>query len=174
MKQGEPFSLTVSVNDLPPTGRHLTIEADAASREQIARRLEIPAVEHLAGAFDVTPREGGLTVKGELKAHLTRQCVASLESVEETVAEPFEIRFSREAAQEGGEIAVDPETEAPEPLESDVLDLAEILIQQLALAMTLYPRKEGAPPLAEAYGEERAISPFEALRDAFTGKRDKG
>lgn len=175
MSERTPFALTVSLRDLPQSGRRFVIEADAEAREEIARRLKIPGVDHLAGQFEVIPSKDGAKVKGALEAHLVRQCVASLEAMEERLAEAFEIRFSRDALEQSddvdAEIEIDEDT--PEPLDADSIDLAEILIQQLALAMAPYPRKEGTTALAEAYGDDKPISPFEALRETFTAPRDK-
>ena len=57
--------------------------------------------------------------------------------------------------------------DAPEYHGGDMLDLGEMLVQQLSLAMAAFPRKEGAESLAEAYAPPENTSPFAALKGAF-------
>jgi uncharacterized metal-binding protein YceD (DUF177 family) len=107
-------------------------------------------------------------VEGSLSASLTRECVASLELMDEQVTEMFELEFSRVASAD----AVDPfDIEAPEVIEGDKLDLGELLVQQLSLAMAPFPRKPDTPSLAEAYAPPEKVSPFAALKGAL-GKSD--
>lgn len=162
------FSKVISLDDMPLPGFDWRIEADEAARKAIAERLQIPEVTRLAGELHVMRNSDGIDLSGRLGATLQRLCVASLEPMEETVSEAFEIRFSTDA-EPGGDIDVD----APEPFPEEGLDLAEILVQQLALAMAPYPHKEGVRPLAEDYGGSGHVSPFDALKGAFAARRDK-
>jgi uncharacterized metal-binding protein YceD (DUF177 family) len=76
-----------------------------------------------------------------------------------------------------------PEDDRLEPL-PEVLDLAQLLAEELALALPLYPRAEGAaggelrvgPPGAEPLGdgEERPFAQLKALRDRMEGEGGGG
>ncbi|MBI1364880.1 MAG: DUF177 domain-containing protein [Alphaproteobacteria bacterium] len=170
MTAESPFSFEVPVDSLPHGGAAFEVEADPATRRAVANRLDVPAIDRLIGRFHLAPTREGARLKGALEARLVRHCVASLEPVEESVSEEFEIAFF---LQENGETEVDFDPDAPEPLETGVVDLAEILVQQLSLAMDPYPRRPDAPPLGDTAGSDRTASPFEALREAFAGQRDK-
>lgn len=163
----------ILIENITPQGAHVELEADVGTREAIANRLGVPGVVALKGAFEVSKSAGGVEVEGTIDAIVRRECVASLEIFDEKVRETFEIRFAR-GGSGGAEIEIDEET--PEPLEGDTIDLGEILIQQLSLALDPYPRKPGAASLADAYAPEAKISPFSDLKaqfDAFDKRRDR-
>ena len=68
----------------------------------------------------------------------------------ENINENFEIRFTRQAPSDpvaSGEDSDD--WNRSELHEGDMLDVGELLVQQLSLAMAAFPRKQGAPSLAE-------------------------
>ena len=160
------------VEILPAQGTHVELDAGEEARVAIAARLGVRAVRRLTGAFDVVKSIDGVDLKARIRAVVVRECVASLEEFDETIDEPFEIHFARGMAPGHAEVEVSEET--PEPLDGDSLDLGEILIQQLALAMDPYPRKPGVGALAEAYAPEDKVRPFAGLRAAIDKARDRG
>ncbi len=162
------FSFEISLDDLGKQEKRYRLSATADERAKIAKRLETPSVEKLEGDMQVRATRTVVYVAGSLSASLTRECVASLEPMGEEVSEAFELEFSRLAPAD----EIDPfDLEAPEAIEGDVLDLGELLVQQLSLAMTPFPRKPDAESLADAYAPHENISPFAALKGAF-GKSD--
>lgn len=171
---GDAFAFRVDIGELPAGGRVYEVEAGAAERDAIARRLGAPALNRLRGVFALRATKGGLVLEGRLDAALTRECVVSLEPFEEVLEEDFRIVFARAAGPAGEDGALLVEEDTPEPLEEDSLDLAEILVQQLSLAMAPHPRKPGAEPLRAAGGRTETGSPFEKLKDAIAHDRDGG
>ena len=136
----------------------------------IARRLEIPAVRRLAGEISMKPTAAGVSLNGELDALFSRVCVRSLEPMDEAIRETFAIDFARDGAEAGG--AEDLDHEAPEPLEGETLDIAEILVQQAALAMDPYPRRDDAEIDGPA-ADPADVSPFAVLKGAIAPGRDE-
>jgi hypothetical protein len=170
----QAFSRTVRLDEIPPGGFDVRIEADAAARAAIAARLAIPEVKRLTGEFVLQRTADGFALRGRIDAALSRICVASLEPMDEMIAEDFDIRLAQTPLADRQDGEVDLDADAPEPLDGDALDLGEILVQQLALAMEPYPRKEGAKSLAEEHGAAGgSTSPFAALQGAFAARRDK-
>lgn len=161
------FSYEVDVSDVGRAGKAFHLSANEAERKKIAARLKTPSVEKLEGDMRVTATKTTVRIAGEIDADLTRECVASLEPMAEVIAETFEIEFTRIPPETDDEEDLD----APEYLEGDMVDLGELLVQQLSLAMAPFPRKEGTPSLAEAYAPEENISPFAALK-GVVGKSD--
>lgn len=158
----DSFTKVVELSRLKePQSFTLTAPDDALV--DIAARLDIPAVEALKGVMTVKPTAEGATVEGEVEASLTRQCVVTLEPIAERVAESFVIRYARES-DEAPEIELDLDDEWTEPLAGDTLDLADILVQQVALAMDPYPRKPGAEAPADLRPSPEQVSPFAALK----------
>lgn len=163
------FSYEIEIDDVGKQGRVFRLAASEEERARIAARLGAPAVQKLEGELRVSATKSMIRVEGSLDAELTRECVASLEEMQETVAETFDIDFLREAQEETG---AEEDLDAPEVHEGDRLDLGELLVQQLALAMDPFPRKEGARSLAEAYAPKETVSPFAALKGALAKDDD--
>ncbi len=173
MTDDASFRELLRIDSIPPEGWRGIVEAPPAARAVIARRLDVPEVVRLRGDFELHRIAVGVRLSGVLDAALVRQCVVSLEPVGEAVREAFAITFSGGAGA-GGAVVLDPDAEEPEPLAGDSLDLADILIQQLSLAMDPYPRKPGAVPPAGEYGEAGPASPFEALKSKIAGGGERG
>ncbi len=159
------WSHPVSFRELPESGARISLEAGEAERAEIAKRLGVEAVHFLRGDLDVKPLRDGARISGRLRAGLARTCVVSLDPMEETIDETFALTLSEGARlQKDGEDFVFADDDV-EPLEGDVIDLADLLVQQAAIAMAAYPRKPDARSLAETYGDGGEISPFAALKD---------
>ena len=162
----------IDLKRLPKEGVVSTLDADEAVRAGIAERLQAPALDQLHGEITVIPVKGGVDVRGRVQARLQRICVASLERFEERIDEMFSISFREDAElrREDEEFVFD--EEEVEFLESETLDLAELLIQQTALAMAPFPRKPEAHALVESFGDGGAISPFAELKKRFDESRE--
>ncbi len=176
------FSKIIDVTTLTTSGRHYTLEPDDESLSKIAKRFTIPAIVSLQAKLKVMPIQAGATISGSIQASLVRECVASLEEMDEKVTFDFEITFDRTApdvsdlseealADLGLEKSLEL-LEGPEPLEGDLIDIGELMVQQLSLAMDPFPRKEGAQSLSELYGTVEETSPFAILKGAITGDDD--
>lgn len=170
MKAGQKhqsLSRTIAISQLPDAPLHVEMTANTDDCVEVAARLGVPRVDRLDGVFEIERTADGAAIRARIDAALLRDCVVSLEPFTETICEPFEIRLARGALdpEPPGEIEVD--LDAPEPLDGDILDLGEILVEQLSLAMDPYPQKPGAKPLAEEFGGETRLSPFSGLSAAF-------
>jgi len=165
------FSYVIDLEKAGSKGKSWRLIASEEERAAIAARLKIPAVKKLEGEIRVTATRREIIIEGAIAAHLIRECVASLEPMDEEIAEAFDLALLRHAPEmqppEEGE-----NWEEPEVHEGAELDIGEVLVQQLSLAMDPWPRKEGAQSLAEAYGEKDRISPFAGLKEALK-KSDK-
>ncbi len=163
------FSYEIDVDDVGRAGKKFHLRANGTERAKIAKRLKTPSVEKLEGEIRVTASKTTVRITGDILADLTRECVASLEHMPETVAESFEIDFTR-IPPENDDVEEE-DLDAPEFLEGETLDLGELLVQQLSLSMEPFPRKQGAKSLAEAYAPKENASPFAGLKQAL-GKSD--
>ena len=161
------FSVAVDLRALKGGRKTFRLAASPEECALLAKRLGVPGVQRLEGEIALAVSKTEITAAGTLHAALTRQCVASLEEMTETVEDAFEIAFVRSPPnapqpQDEGEAETE-DWDAPEVHEGDVFDLGEFLAQQLALAMAPFPRKPGAASLAEQYGEDKPVSPFADL-----------
>jgi uncharacterized metal-binding protein YceD (DUF177 family) len=157
------YSVEVDLGALPPGGKLFKLAAAKGDCARIAKRLGVISVKMCEGEIQLKAGKTTINVAGTVRAALIRECVASLEEMDEAISESFEIEFMRD------ESSLDPdekieEWERPEIHEGDMFDVGELLVQQVSLAMDPFPRKEGAKSLADEYGMEAGSSPFAVLQ----------
>jgi len=169
------FSVEVDLSAFGRGEKSFILAANDAERRKIAVRLGALSVEKLEGNLRLAVAKTEIYVHGHVCAALTRECVSSLAPVDEIIDEPFEIEFVRHRPAPADDITSENDEESwrlPEVHEDEIFDLGELLIQQLALCLDPYPRKKGAPSLAEQYGRDGEASPFAVLSGAF-GKNEE-
>jgi uncharacterized metal-binding protein YceD (DUF177 family) len=168
----DPWRVPLNVVQIPDTGLHRAIEADAATRQAIAELAEVREVLSAQASFDVTPKSGGrYLVRGVVRARVGQTCVVSLDDIENEIDEPIDLMFAppeqipqmadlADEAAESEEETPDP----PEPIENGFIDLGRLATDVLFLAIDPYPRKPDAvfEPLVEAVDPED--HPFAALK----------
>ena len=168
MTEVVPWSVPVTLDQIPEGGLHRVIEAPEAAREAIARLADLQAVPELSATFDLVRHGSKLEVTGRVRARVGQTCVVSLEPMETAIDEAIELTFAPPAA---GAVRADEglsepsrkgAEEGPEPLVGNSIDLGAIATEFLVLAIDPYPRKEGAEFAAPAV-EEAGNKPFAAL-----------
>ncbi len=157
------FSREIDLGALPESGKRFSFEATKEERAAVARRLGVPAVAALRGEARVAATRSRIDVEGRIDATLVRECVASLEHVEETVADAFKVEFLRREPEAAPDADDDAWLDAPEVWEHEQLDVGELLVQQVSLAMDPFPRKEGAASLADQFGSEEEQTSFASV-----------
>lgn len=175
------------MEESPRTPRHVLRLAQAGHRQEIpfeivatageraaaAAGLGIPAIRKLRFAGRLAP-EGrqDWRLDATLGATVVQDCVVTLEPVTTRIDEPVARRYLADLPEPGPGEAEVPE----EDLERlpQALDLGEVMLEALALALPPYPRAAGVElgevavtaRGAEPLTEERA-RPFSALRDSL-------
>lgn len=144
---------------------------EAGGRAAIAAELGIPGVRKLRFAGRLLP-EGrrDWRLEASLGATVVQDCVVTLEPVatriDETVARRYVEGF-REAEGSEAEVPGDDVEGLPASL-----DLHEVMVEALALALPPYPRAEGVE-LGEVVATEPGVEPLtEETRKPFAGLRD--
>jgi uncharacterized metal-binding protein YceD (DUF177 family) len=171
MTETPEFSRPVAVSSVFRQGAlDLALEASPEERKALAGRLGLVDLATLAAALSLEPwQQDGIAVRGTFTAELAQSCVVTLEPVPCRLTGPVEARYlpaATAAALSPGELLSDPEgPEPPEPLPaSGVIDLGELVVQHLAVALDPYPRKPGvAFDPAGAGLDQTAESPFAKL-----------
>ncbi len=163
MDQQDSFSKLVTIEKIPATGTDVSFSVPDMAYAGIAERLDIPAIEALDASMHIARKGGLIEVSGSVTARLNRVCVHSLEIMQEDVRDDFQLEFEPvdEDPDLVGELEIDPD--APEPVAGETLDLVDIAIQQVSLAMAQFPRKDGAEPVRDS-GEQPSLSPFSVLK----------
>lgn len=152
------------------------IAPEAEGRAAVAEELGIPGVRKLRFAGRLVP-EGrrDWRLEAELGATVVQDCVVTLEPVTTRIDEAVLRRYLADLPEpEPGESEVPEDDVEPLP---QALDLGEVMVEALALALPPYPRAPGVElgevvatePGAEPLTEERA-KPFAGLKDALRPK----
>ncbi len=161
------WRVAVGLADVPESGLHVELSADAPTREAVAALAGVNALSRLAAVFDVTRQgRGGLRVRGQVSGTVAQTCVVTLEPVENEVCEDVDLVFAPPAAAvpvaSPEEVLHPDEADPPEPLIDGTVDLGRIATEFLVLGVDPYPRKPDAVFAAPAPAES-SDSPFAAL-----------
>jgi len=136
------WSVPLALTEVPETGLHLELAANASARGAIAKFAGLTGIPKLHASFDVARRGAGLQITGRVTAEVGQTCVVTLEPVTGAVDEDIDLLFLPGAPEP---VAVgDAEKNVPEPLLDGRVDLGAIATEFLVLGIDPYPRKEGA------------------------------
>jgi uncharacterized metal-binding protein YceD (DUF177 family) len=179
----DPWSVPVTVAQIPETGLHRDIEAGPAAREAMAELADLRQVLSASASLDVTPKGGGrFHVAGRVRARVGQTCVVTLDPIENDIDEEIDLIFAPpehipelstlvdESAESGEEIP-DP----PEPIVNGVIDLGRLATDALFLGIDPHPRGPDAvfePPLVTEDPEDHPFAVLKALQlDAKPGPK---
>jgi len=146
---------------------------DADLRAPIAARLGLLALRKLRFAGTLIPEgKRDWRLEATLGATVVQPCIVTLAPVTTRIDVPVTRRYLSEmpVLPEGDEIEM-PEDDSTEPL-PETLDLVQVMVEALALALPLYPRADGAELGDAAYAPPRVApltdedtKPFAALAE---------
>lgn len=159
-------------------GRDVSLSADAEQCAAIAKRLDLIEVKSLTVDAKLSSVAGGVKAKGVVKAQVVQACAATDLPIKARIEEEFELRFLRNIDQ--ADVAEDEEIEISSedceilPLEQERLDIGEVGVQSLSLALDPFPRHPDADRILAEKGilTEEQAGPFAALA-ALKGQQGK-
>lgn len=155
---------------------------DAEERARIARFLDIEAVERMTLTVRLFPLDGdGWEARGQLTATVVQSCVVTLEPVRNVVDTPVRRTYLHAPdIPESAEMELDEDDLDPPDVFDTHIDLGQLAVETLALALDPWPRAEGAEFDARRYGEpgaeavdEETSRPFASLAE-LRHKLDRG
>lgn len=136
-----------------------SIKADAEECAAIAARLGILSVESLTAELQLfRDLTGDVNMVGHLVADITQACVVTLDPVAQHVDTQIYQRFSGRNADDEGD-----DEDPVEPIVEDEIEVGDVIVQNLALALDPYPRAPKAE--FEEVDDEagKPTGPFAAL-----------
>ena len=161
-----PWQVPVVVEDVPETGQHFDLVADAGVRAAAAQLAGLRDLPRLQASFDVKRHgAGGLHVTGVVSATVGQNCVVTLEPLTNEIDEAVDLVFEPKEPPAQEEAETEPRDVKwgdPEPLIGGIVDLGALATEFLILGLDPYPRKPDAvfePPQSLTPEE----SPFAAL-----------
>ncbi len=165
MNERNPYAHRMRVAHLNPhKPTSVALEPNAPTRQAIAQDLDL--LDLPAMRLEAEISAGGSSawvVEGRLTAKVVQPCVATLAPVTTQIDEPVRRVFSPHATMPEAEETEMPDDEI-EPL-GQFIDLGEIAVEALALALPLYPRAEGA----QLIGQEETDDDAGETRRPFAG-----
>jgi uncharacterized protein len=165
-----PWSVPIMTRQIPDTGLHRAIEANANERAAISALGDLRGVGEAKASFDLKPfSDGRVQVTGRVRARVTQTCVVTLEPVDNQIDEdvdliflpPEQIRELADSIDENGE--PDP-GDPPEAIERGMIDLGRVATDALFLGLDPYPRKPDAVFEPPVDGDDADLHPFAALK----------
>ncbi|MCK0139114.1 DUF177 domain-containing protein [Aliiroseovarius sp. F47248L] len=177
-----PFTHPVRVADLPtsrPTRFELVPNQDTCNA--IAADLGIPGLRKLRFTGELKPLDKrDWQMEADLGATVIQDCVVTLDPVTTRIDDTVLRRWLKDLSEpDSGEEVEMPEDDNVDAL-GPVIDLGQVMIEALTLALPLYPRVEGAEVQARVFAEpgtkpmtDDDAKPFAGLsdlRDKLSGK----
>ena len=171
----DPWSVPVTVAQIPEAGLHRDIEAGPAARSAMAEAADLREILSAHAALDVTPKGGGrFQVAGRVRARIGQTCVVCLDPIENDIDEAIDLIFAppeqipqlSDLVDESGESEAEI-PDPPEPIENGVIDLGRVATDALFLGINPYPRKPDAvfePPVVAEDPEDHPFAALKALR----------
>lgn len=166
-----PFSQEVRLNQIGD-GLRRRLAPDSATRQRIARMLDLQSLDSFTADVEVKPSIDGWRLSGQISAHAVQTCGISLEPLPVDIDERFVRHLVEATGQEDDavEVDVDIDHDAPDLIENGRIDIGAYAVEQLSLCLDPFPRKPDAvfnPPETSA-----EISPFAVLRSLKPSAED--
>jgi hypothetical protein len=180
--KADPWRVPVTVAQMPDTGLHRDIEADAATRKAMAELAGLREILSASASLDVTPQGGGrFHVTGRVRARIGQTCVVTLDPIENDIDEPIDLIFAPpeqipelsdlvDETVEGDDEIPDP----PEPIVNGVIDLGRLATDALFLGVDPYPRRPDAVFESLVVADDPEDHPFAALKALQLGAKPGG
>ena len=143
----------VAVQHIPAQGYRMRFEATPSECKAIAERLGLASLKAFEGQAQIKHGEP-MTGKLSFKADVEQLSVVSLKPVQSHIQDSVDILFVEQEPEE-------PSLQETALIENGYIDLGELFIQYLSLALPDYPRNEG-----ETFesAEDTASNPFAILK----------
>ena len=164
------FSYPLNIDDLNQQEQHHKLKANNEQLKTLRDILQVEDVKNFeADIFlKLNLKQHTLNVWGTVKALLELKSVVSLENFEKTHAVDFNYCYDTKATYKDiKELEPSIYDDVPDIIEDGKIDLADIAIEQLALQMDDYPRKDGEKfEFVSEFDEEttKQSNPFAVLQ----------
>lgn len=168
-----PYSDPIRLHQIG-AGLARRLEPDAETRQRIARALNLKSLDRFEADLEVLATVSGWRLTGRVVADAVQSCVLTLEPLPVHVDERFEVNLVEALdapSPDEGEIDLELDDDSPDVVENGQIDLGQYAVEQLALHLDPYPRKDGA--VFEQPPEPGEISPFGVLRALKPNDSDK-
>ena len=140
------FSYPIKIDELNQNQYHFTLVADNNELKDITQILQVENVKAFVAEIFIKRniKNHLMRVWGNVKAQIELKSVISLENFVKDYNTEFELIYDTEATyQDIKNMESSINDEVPDIVENGVINLADIVIEQIALCLDDYPRVEG-------------------------------
>ena len=142
-------------------GEGVRLEPENFQKDELAQRLGVESVQFLNFEGKIRRyKKTGARIAGKLQARYWQACVVSMDLIPQEISIEVDRKFlgeseasSRQVFSQDGELLIDPDDDEPDILEANTIDLWEVLIEELNLAIDPFPRKDD-PDITVFSGKE--------------------
>lgn len=178
------WSHMVDVDTIIDGKMRLSISPNEDETAALLKRLDVQGVGKLTVDLTLKRQNQIVHVRGQISAHVTQRCVITLDPVQVHVEDGFEAWFAdtdstipiakkrreREVGKGRTDLPMLEEHEDPEPIVDGQIDLGELAVQYLSLALDPYVHGEGAEyehgdDTPQTEDSSLRENPFAALKD---------
>lgn len=162
------WSYVIEAGQASAEGRIITMAANETERAALAKRFDLPRLDHIGATLTLRSAADGIHAQGTLRGELAQRCVATGEELPVTINTDFNLRF-RHATDLGEDFEEEIELDADDcdtiEYTGSQFDLGEALADTLYLALDPFPRSPNADAVLKAAGvlSEGEAGPFGAL-----------
>lgn len=151
------LTTTINIDTLTKDPFDIFLKATPEERAIIQKRLNVISIESIEAKLQLR-KKGLIFLKGTIQADITVECVRTLVAFQQHL----KIKVAEAFLPPTGDTET-PLSEEVEPLEEEILNIGEIVIQLISLNLDSYPVAPDTLPLD--YQEEKpSDSPFELLK----------
>jgi len=146
----QAWSKPVRLHEVARGAVRVRLEPDPDQRAAIARSLGLVSLPALSADLTLKPWMDGVEITGRFRAVVEQVCAVSLDNFEHPLEGEIGLRAvpagsPQAEAPDGGEVDYDPDApDPPDVLQGDTLDLADYVVEHLALEIDPFARKPGA------------------------------
>ena len=164
------FSYPLKVSELSQNAQTYKIKADKEQLQTLKNILKLKDVKTFEASITLklNHKKNRLDVDGCVDSLVTLQSVISLELFDKSYHLPFEFYYDTSLTyQDLKEMDLGINDDVPDIIENDMIDLGQIAIERLALALDDYPRMEGEEFCFVSEFDEKTTKdshPFAALK----------
>jgi uncharacterized metal-binding protein YceD (DUF177 family) len=166
MNKPDGWHVPVHRENVPDIGLRLDLDADEGVRARLGAIAGVRNVSRLHASVALARHGDGLRATGRVTATVGQTCVVTLEPLENTVDEPFDVLFMPSEVVAGASAFPVPAAEevddTRETLVNGTADIGAVAAEFFLLGIDRYPRKLGAVfnlPAEDRTGE----NPFAVL-----------